>query len=81
MFFARLLLIYLVLPAVLLLVSSRLPLAARFWFIFAIVPLGLILFAVVRYLADRAAEGAAGRGAARGEAPGEGAERSPEGRA
>ncbi len=48
MFLGALLLIFLVLPAVLILAAIWTPLMLRFWILFAAFPLGLIAFALWR---------------------------------
>jgi len=49
MFLARLLLIFLALPALLFLIAALLPIEPRFWFLLTVFPLGLMLFATLRY--------------------------------
>jgi len=55
MFLARLLLIFLLLPLLLVIASSSLSLEGRFLLLFVLWPAGLILFAVLQYLRDRRA--------------------------
>jgi hypothetical protein len=53
LFVARLLLIFLVLPLVLVLSSHALSTGGRLWLLFVLWPMGLVLFAVIQFLRDR----------------------------
>lgn len=59
MFLAKLLLVFVALPAALVILTALLPPTGQLWVSFVAFPLGLILFALWRHCADRGEGGAA----------------------
>ena len=53
MFFLRLLLVFLLIPAALVILAVASPPDARLWILLVVFPLALILFAGLRFAADR----------------------------